>query len=236
MKISFSFVKDLLFPKMCFGCSRLGSYLCSSCTKKFKLINKSICPYCQRGSYFGLTHPGCKRRSGLDGLESFFYYDVLVKKIVKNIKYRLVTEAIDDFLQAIPRQKIEELFFYKQLAKDFIFLPVPLHLKRERKRGFNQSEEMVKFFAQILKFPVNNKLIVRERNTKPQVELEKPKERYKNILSAFSLAKDIGISQIKGKNYIIFDDVWTTGWTIKEIARVLKKTGAAKIFALTIAR
>jgi ComF family protein len=231
-----SFLKDLLFPKICFGCGCLRSYLCPSCVNRLKLINTDVCPYCQRGSYFGLTHPACKRRLGLDGLKSFFYYDNLVKKIVKNIKYQLVTEAIGDFLKSIPRQKIEELFFYKQLAKDLVFLPVPLHPKRERKRGFNQSEEMVGFFAKVLNFPINNKLIIRARDTKPQVELEKPKDRYKNILGAFSLAKDVGIDEIKGKKFIIFDDVWTTGWTIKEIARVFKKAGSAKVFALTIAR
>lgn len=231
-----SFLKDLFFPKICFGCDRLGCYLCSSCLNKLKLINKDICSYCQERSYFGLIHPGCKRRWGLDGLKSFFYYDSLVKKIVKNIKYQLVTEAIDDFLPAIPQRKIEELFFYKQLAKDFIFVPVPLHPQRQRRRGFNQAEKMVEFFAKILNFPINNKLIIRVRSTKPQVELKKPRDRYKNILGAFSLAKNVMREQIKGKLFIIFDDVWTTGWTIKEIAKVLKKNGAARVFALTIAR
>jgi len=229
-------LKNLLFPKICFGCSRLGSYLCPSCINKLRVIEKDICPYCRKGSYFGLTHPACRRWRGLDGLKSFFYYDDLVKKIVKNIKYQLVTEAIGDLRQAISREKIEELFFYKQLAKDFIFIPVPLHPTRERKRGFNQAEELLKNFAKILNFPINNKLVVRTRATKPQVELKKPKERYINILGAFSLAKSINVNQIKGKKFIIFDDVWTTGWTIKEIAKVLKKAGAAKVFALTIAR
>jgi len=229
-------LKNVFFPKICFGCGRLGSYLCPSCINKLRLINKDVCPYCQRGSYFGLTHPTCRRWRGLDGLKSFFYYDNLVKKIVKNIKYQLVTEAIDDLWQAISREKIEELFFYKQLAKDFIFIPVPLHRKKERKRGFNQAKELVKFFAKILNFSINNKLIIKVKDTKPQVELEKPEDRYKNILGAFSLVKNVKVEQIKGKKFIIFDDVWTTGWTIKEIAKVFKKTGAAKVFALTIAR
>lgn len=229
-------IKNLLFPKFCFACHRFGSYLCPLCAKKLRLIKNDVCPYCQKQSYFGLTHPGCKRRLGLDGLKSFFYYDDLVKKIIINIKYRLVTEAIDDFLTAIPYQKIAGLFFYKQLGKDFIFTPVPLHPKRQRKRGFNQSEEMVRFFARVVNFPVNKKLIIRIKNTKPQAELKKPRERYKNILGAFSLAKNIKTQPVKGKKFVVFDDVWTTGWTIKEIARVLKKAGASKVFALTIAR
>lgn len=236
MNILVSLARDILFPKYCFSCGRLGSYLCLLCARKLRAIDKDICPYCEKASYFGLTHYGCRRRFGLDGLKAIFFYDKLVKKIVKNIKYRLVTEAIDDFLQAIPREKIEELFFYKQLAKNFVFLPVPLHSKRQRKRGFNQSEEMVKFFAKILAFSFDDRLVIRARDTKPQVELKELKDRYKNILGAFSLAKKTTANQIEGKRFIIFDDVWTTGWTIKEIARVLKKAGAAKVFALTVAR
>ena len=235
MGVLLSFIKEILFPKHCLGCGRLGSYLCPSCIKKLKATN-DICPHCDKRSYFGLVHYGCRRKFDLDGLKSIFYYDNLVKKIIKNIKYQLVEEATDDLLKSIPQSKIEEIFFYKQLARDFIFIPVPLHLKRERKRGFNQSEEMVKFFAKILNFPIENRLIIRARNTKPQVELEKPIERHKNIIGAFSLAKESVSTRIKGKSFIIFDDVWTTGWTIKEIARVLKKAGAAKVFALTIAR
>lgn len=229
------FLKELLFPKTCFGCQRFGSYVCPNCARRLK-IAKDVCPYCQKESYFGLTHPACRRKWGLDGLKSFFYYDDLLKKIIKNIKYQLVKEAINDFCYSIPKSKLEELLFYKKLAEDFIFLPVPLHQKRERNRGFNQAEELAKFFVKILNFPLENNLIVRTKETKPQAELKKPKERYRNILDAFSLAKNINQEEIKGKRFIIFDDVWTTGATVKEITRLLKKNGAIKIFALTIAR
>lgn len=229
------FLKELIFPKICFGCGRLGSYFCLSCAKKLPSA-KDVCPYCKNASYFGLTHPGCQKKWGVDGLKSFFYYNDLVKKIIKNIKYQLVVEATKDFLQAIPPSKIEELFFYKKIAKDFILLPVPLHRKREKIRGFNQAEKIANFFAQIFNFSFNNKLILRIKETRPQAELKTPKERYKNILGAFSLAKNVKSNQIKEKKFIIVDDVWTTGATIKEIGRVLKKNGAAKVFGLTLAR
>jgi len=236
MKALIAFFKNALFPKFCFACGRLGAYLCPRCQNNLSTIKQDVCPYCERASYFGLTHYGCRRCMGLDGLKAIFYYGDLTKKIIKNIKYQLVKEAIADFLQAIPRQKIEELFFYKQLAANFTFIPVPLHPKRERKRGFNQAEELAKFFSTALGFPIRKDLVIRTKDTKPQVEMKKPKERYKNILGAFSLEKSVATDQIEGKNFIIFDDVWTTGWTIKEISRILKKAGAAKVFALTVAR
>lgn len=172
----------------------------------------------------------------MDGLKSIFRYDDLVKKIIAQIKYRLVKEAIDEFVASIPPQKKEELFFYKQLAKDYKFLPVPLHRKKLRQRGFNQSFEMVKFFADMLNFPVVEEMVSRVKNTKPQVEFSTPKDRQNNIVGAFSLTDHIISNQIEGKKFIVFDDVWTTGWTIKEITKVLKKHGASKVFALTIAR
>lgn len=229
-------LKDILFPKYCFNCSRLGSYLCLSCKDKLKMINKDICPYCEKGSYFGLTHPLCRKKYGLDGLKSICHYDNLVKKIIKQIKYRLVKEAVIDFLVTISQLKMTELLFYKKLVKEIKIIPVPLHRRRQRERGFNQSELMAQFFSQMLRFSITNNVIVRTKNTKPQVEFKTPKERYQNILGVFSLVKNISLDRIQNKNFIIFDDVWTTGWTIKEIGRVLKKKGANKIFALTIAR
>lgn len=229
-------IADLLFPKYCFNCFKLGHYICLSCGHRLKIIMKDVCPYCEKGSYFGLTHPLCRKKYGLDGLKSIYHYDDLVKKIIKQIKYRLVTEAVDDFLKTIPQAKMTELLFYKQLAKEIKIIPVPLHKNRLLQRGFNQSQFMAQFFWQMLKFPIIDNLVVRLKNTTPQVEFKKPKERYQNILGAFSFNQNININEIQAKNFIIFDDVWTTGWTIKEIAKILKKGGADKVFALTVAK
>ncbi|EKE14247.1 MAG: hypothetical protein ACD_12C00605G0002 [uncultured bacterium] len=139
-------------------------------------------------------------------------------------------------MATISQLKMTELLFYKKLVKKIEIISVPLYWERQRERGFNQSELMARFFSQMLKFSIINDVIIRIKNTKPQVEFKTPKERYQNILGAFSLAKNISLDRIQSKNFIIFDDVWTTGWTIKEMGRVLKKKGANKVFALTIAR
>lgn len=232
----FSFLKEIFFPKRCFTCGRFGTYICSYCLRKFKTINRDVCPYCQKWSFFGLTHFGCQRRLGLDGLKSFFFYDGLVIKTIKEIKYRLVSEAINDFWRIIPIKKLEELFFLKKLAKEWFFLPVPLSQKKEKKRGFNQSKELVNFLSIFLGIKIKDNLIIRHKETKPQTELKTPKERYLNVFNAFCLKKGIDKEEIFGKNFIIFDDVWTTGSTIKEITKVLKRKGANKVFALTIAQ
>lgn len=232
----FSFLKEILFPKVCFGCGRLGSYFCLHCAKKLKTVKKDTCPYCQKWSFFGLTHFQCQRKLGLNGLKSFYYYDERLRKLIKEIKYQLVREAIADFWRLVPFKKIEELFFYRKLTQEIFFLPVPLHLQREKRRGFNQAFELVKFLSQFLGIKIKDDLIIRVKETKPQAELKTPKERYFNLLGAFSVKDKAKKEAIQGKNFIIFDDVWTTGATIKEITKVLKRNGANKVFALTIAQ
>lgn len=231
-----SFIKDILFPKYCFGCSKIGVYICLFCQKRLQTLHFDICPYCRKKSYFGLTHPACKRENGIDGLKSIYRYNDVVKKIILQIKYRLVSDAIAEFMAVVPHHKKEELLFYRQLSHSFIFIPIPLHEKRLKKRGFNQSYEMAVFFSQMLQFPIDRDLVIRKKQTKPQVAFVAPKDRYLNIVGAFALADCVSEDRIKNKQFIIFDDVWTTGWTIREAAKVLKKHGATKVFALTMAR
>lgn len=229
------FVKNSLFPKICFGCGRLGVYICTSCFAKLVPTTHDQCPYCRKASYFGLTHPGCSGTLRINGLKSFYYYSPLARKIIKSIKYRLVQDAMDDFLNTIPNDRVSELFFYKKIAKSTTLIPVPLHSKRHARRGFNQSAEITNYFSAKLGFPVNDTFISRSRNTVPQATLKTHRDRYKNILGAFKLT-DKATSRVKNGNFIIVDDVWTSGSTIKEICRTLKRNGAHKVFALTLVR
>lgn len=226
-------IKTLLFPKFCFGCKKYGRYLCQSCRTKLKPTRGDICYYCGKKSYFGLTHPGCRRRGGLDGLSSFFYYDGLTKRIITTIKYQLVTEAVRELMATLPEGKIKELQFYKKLDTDLIIIPVPLHPARLRRRGFNQSRLYARFFSDRLSLPLGVDVVTRIKNTRPQVELKNAQERYLNMIGAFQVDENVNL---KNKSIIVVDDVWTTGATIKELGRTLKKAGASRVYALTIAR
>src|SRR3989344_5386601 len=96
-----SFLKDILFPKQCFGCGRLGVYICSLCQKQYKTVSSDRCIQCMRRSYMGLTHPLCRTKYGINEVKSIFAYEGIVKKIIKQIKYRYVYEACDEFLRSI---------------------------------------------------------------------------------------------------------------------------------------
>lgn len=228
-------LKNALFPKVCYGCGKLGVYICPTCVAKLAPVRGDQCPYCQKASYFGLTHPSCTGASRLDGLKSFYYYSPLTRKIIKGIKYRLVKDAMPDFMHTIMLDKIVDLFFYKKITTQIVIIPVPLHTKRLARRGFNQSVDIALFFSEKLGIKMDVASIERSRNTPPQASLKTPYDRYRNIHGAFAVIKN-SEEVIKNNDFIIVDDVWTTGSTIKEMCRVLKKNGARKVFALTLVR
>jgi ComF family protein len=117
-----------------------------------------------------------------------------------------------------------------ELAEDAdLIAPVPLHSKRLKQRGFNQALLLAKAFPRV---PLGLEAVVRVRHTVPQVEL-KPKERRDNVKGAFAVPDP---AMVKAKNVLLLDDVYTTGATVRECAKVLLKAGARQVEVLTVAR
>lgn len=190
-----------------------------------------MCVGCNKTTLNGLTHQECKDVFGLDGCISFFRYEGLVQKIIRKIKYGLVYDAAEDIVDVIPNSIIDQVLFYKSISSNISIIPIPLHKKRKRDRGFNQSEKLFQNIAKKINVPLHTNIVIRKKYTIPQVEMKSKSEREKNIVDAFYVTKNIS-----GNDYIICDDVWTTGTTIKELCKELKKNGAKNIYALTIAR
>lgn len=108
-------------------------------------------------------------------------------------------------------------------------IPVPLHRARKRRRGYNQSEVLARELGKILQIPVSTDVIFRIRNTRPQKDLDE-KERFFNLKGAFGVSKKW---EPKG-NVLVVDDIYTTGSTIHNMAGILRKAGAPKVYFLTI--
>ena len=225
------FLKDLFFPRVCLGCGFLGSHICPSCEKKIKKVQKDWCFYCKQPSFLGLTHPKCQK-GGVDGVVTAFYYNDVLKRIVKNIKYRLVREGLKDFFLLIPQETYAKLDRYNKLYRDTLLMPIPLSSKRKRQRGFNQSEELVNHIMQFLSFS-RAKNLIKIHDTKSQSQTMSHAERKKNIKGAFAVEDG---EEISGRVIVLVDDVVTTGATVAEAVRVLKKQGAAKVFVFAIAK
>jgi len=226
------FFTDLLFPKFCLGCGYIGVYLCLSCQNKLKPIKQDVCLYCKEPSLFGLTHPGCQKKLNIDGLLTLYYYSPILKKIIKNIKYRLAVQVWQEFYQIIKPEVIEKLGFYKKLSSDFIIQPIPLTKNKYNERGFNQAKIISIFFQKFINYPIVD-LLVRKKETLAQAQLESLKKRYQNVRGAFQV---IDKKYLNNKWVILVDDVVTTGSTVAEAARVLKGAGAKKVYVLALAK
>ncbi|MCC7201464.1 MAG: ComF family protein [Nitrospirae bacterium] len=118
------------------------------------------------------------------------------------------------------------------LSAQTMIVPVPLHLKRLREREFNQSAIIGSVIGKRYGIPVAANTLMRHRNTRPQVELD-AKERKENVTGAFCVEDR---TLIEGRKIILVDDVYTSGSTLNECTRVLKRNGADKVYVITIAR
>lgn len=239
------FLLDFIFPKFCLGCNKFGTYFCSACARQIKQGNL-ICPSCERASIGGLIHPLCCKKYGLDGLWSLGIYEDPLKKVIQKLKYRFVkdlaevlTDLMIQYWARFSPQFLEDI--KKDGGKGWVVVPVPLHPKRQKYRGFNQSAQMGKLLAQKLGLKYEEAL-KRISFTEPQVGL-KGKERRQNLKGAFALSSNHKPSHPKDDqpmagaiSYLLVDDVWTTGSTLKECCSVLKKGGAKKVWAITLAR
>lgn len=226
---------DLVFPKKCLGCGKTGAYFCLDCLNLVSLEPKRICPVCQKPSIGGLTHSRCRSPQSLDGLTSIFAYRGVVKKAITKLKYQFVSDLAQDLVELFLSFGGEDrVFSHLCRQKEIIFVSIPLHSSRKRWRGFNQAELLGRLITQNLGIEFLPGVLKRVRKTQPQVELNKD-ERKRNIQNAFEFDPDYQLLVIKHQ-LILFDDVWTSGATLKEAAKALKRKGAKKVWGLTIAR
>lgn len=225
---------DLFYPKRCVGCGRLGRYICVFCQKLVIPIasNECICPMCNRKAIAGVTHPGCHSRYSLDGLTSFFYYHDVVRKAIKTIKYRFVSDLASEFVHLVPFAAYE---VRSAMGDPQSFLvPMPLHDSRLRFRGFNQAEKLGEYVAARLNISLKTGILRRARETGSQVEMKSSEDRLKNMKHVFSVQNSASFSI--HDSILLFDDVFTTGATMREAANVLKRAGARFVWGVTMAR
>ncbi|TRZ50861.1 ComF family protein [bacterium] len=230
------FIIDLLFPKFCLGCGYIGVYLCQSCQDKLKPIKLDICLYCEEPSLYGLTHPNCTNKFNVDGLLVLYYYNPILKRIIKNIKYRLATEVWEEFYRSIKTETIDRIGFYKRLASNFIIQPIPLTKNKFQERGFNQAQMIGLFFQRFLHFPIVD-LLIRKKETSAQAQIKNKKERYMNVKGMFDINDKCRDAKFcVSTNVILVDDVVTSGATVKEAAKILKQNGIKKVYILALAK
>lgn len=223
---------DLLFPKYCLGCGQAGQYFCKNCLSQLKPVPQ-VCPVCEQGSYFGKTHSFCSTKYGLDGLTSFFRFEGIARQAIHKLKYRLVTDLKEEFFSVILRQAKQQNGlgnFIRQYQP--IVVPIPLHQRKENVRGFNQSSLFGKTIAKEFGLKFSDKILLRSKPGISQTKLSMA-ERKQNVKDAFTVSSRYLLTT---NTYLLVDDVWTTGATLKTACSLLKHSRAQKVWGLTIAR
>lgn len=253
---------DFFFPKTCVGCGKLGTYFCKVCVSEFSLAYP-ICPVCHKGSIGGVTHTRCRREYGLDGLLSIFAYQTAIQEAVKRLKYRFVREMGEGFVEAAILRMDSSMISFFQDSR-FVICPVPLSPARERWRGFNQAALLGEILARRMGLAYVS-LLRRVKETQALAELrvrltqeerqelsvrylsktqrmmaerrwlgeKKAKARAEQMRGAFEISQK---SKVRSQKYLLVDDVWTSGATIGECAKVLKRNGALSVWGFTFAR
>lgn len=228
---------DIIFPKSCLGCSKPGLYICIDCINKLPKPVQT-CPFCQKPSIDGVTHTKCRKKLGIDGIYSIFSYSGVVRKAILKLKFKYADDIVSDLVKyAVKRLKADRV-----LPKKAILTPIPLYWYKENVRGFNQSNLLGKQIAKEMGWDFNDDILIRKKLKKLQSVLKK-EERVKNIRGVFSFNPNCQLfatsskrRSSSGRNCIIFDDVYTTGSTLREAAKVLKRRGVRRVWGLTIAK
>lgn len=229
---------DIIFPKSCLGCGKGSLFLCENCSLSLEQVSFQLCPVCEKAiTIAGEKCDLCKRSSAhkIDKLiVAGRYDDPLLSRLIHAYKYKFIEELsvpLGDFM-------LRSLKKWSFPIPDLI-VPVPLHRKRLKWRGFNQAELLAEYLGSNivpgLTIPVAANLLIRTKNTIPQMKIRKYKQRINNISQAFE-AKHPAEYRLGSKNILLVDDVCTTGSTIFECAKIISRTKPRTITAAVIAR
>lgn len=190
---------------------------CSGCGKVFESHARGdhYCAVCLKNNW------------NFSKASAFFLYADTITNLIHSLKYRGETTSLATLTNIVRKNFHPPLF-----AGTEIIIPVPLHAKRLRERGFNQSVLIARSLFSYENKRIDTSILQRHRWTKPQAGHD-GKARRKNLRNAFSVTNP---ERIKGKKIVLIDDVFTTGTTVNECAGVLLKAGAAEVTVFTLAR
>lgn len=235
----FNKVVDIFFPRRCVDCEShitqgKRNFICSQCWSQVSLITPPFCTLCGIPFVSKDTIPEgylcgqCRRkRPYFNTALSFAVYDGAIKELLHQYKYNKKIGIADDLFTLV--EDFSERVWHTRMNA---VIHVPLHKDNLRDRGFDQSFVLAKKISSHFRLPSIADNVVRIKKTVSQVGLSKPK-RIENTQGAFMVKRP---AELKGKNILLIDDVMTTGATVNECAKVLKKAGVQSISVLTVAR
>ena len=218
---------DLLFPRWCISCGREGEYICLSCNRSLTRILPPLCPKCGQPQSRATLCPSCTDwTTEIDGIRAPFQFDGVIRQAIHQLKYNnlrdlagLLAQLLSDYLATSP-------------VPGEVLVPVPLHPKRLRERGYNQSHLLAQELGRLTTLPVVDDCLIRQRHVPPQARTSTVDERRGNVASAF-FCRD---GRLRDKQVLLIDDVSTSGATLDACAGALKQAGALSVWGLVLAK
>jgi ComF family protein len=218
---------DFLFPQWCVGCWQEGDFICASCQYSLSEISPPLCPKCGRPQPDGALCSNCVSwQAEIDGIRSPFKFDGVMRQAIHQLKYQNL-RAI-----AAPLANLLRDYLATNPVPGDVLVPMPLHQKRLRERGYNQSHLLARALGKLTNLSVVDNCLLRQKYAHPQARSSNVEERRSNVIDAFNCRDQ----RLKGTQVILIDDVATSGATLDAAAAALKKAGAASVWGLVMAR
>jgi ComF family protein len=217
------FLLDIIFPKRCV-CGKWDTLICEECFKEISQEKTQLCPICKKLSGNGKTCSSCRAKSNLTGVMILGEHKGKLKQFIWEYKYNFKRD-----LGAPLGRILADRFGNFIIQKNFLITTVPISKKRKNWRGFNQSELLARQLSVSLNVEYGG--LLTKMNTKSQVGLGR-KDRIKNIKKSIRLKDGDKII----KKILLVDDVYTSGATLEECAKVLREAGAREVWGLVLSR
>lgn len=222
-----------LYPAKCRACEvSLGvtsiPYICADCWNDIQFLEPPWCDICGTPGIDGLCDPCATSPPRYGKLRSIALYQTTLQQAVHLFKFEKKKTFVKHLIQLINSHIPSDCSITEY---DFI-LPVPIHKKRLRERGFNQATLLANGIAKAVGVPVLTDSLIRHRHTVAQSSLDR-EERQQNIIGAFQIQNP---RTLNGKRILVVDDVFTTGATIREVVNELWTADPAEVDVLTLAR
>lgn len=220
-------VVDFFFPRRCVGCGRTGDFLCTSCCQKLPRLLPPFCQKCGKPESSDNLCPTCwGQQNEIGGIRSPFRFDGVIRQAIHELKYRnlkaisgCLAKLLADYLQVNP-------------VPGEVLVPVPLHPRRLRERGYNQSSLLARELGRLVALPVIEDSLFRLKDSLPQAKTATVEGRQRNVADAFACRDQ----RLSGKHALLVDDVCTSGATLEACAAALKAAGTVSVWGLTLAR
>jgi competence protein ComFC len=218
---------DWLYPPTCPGCKKAGVTFCLDCLSKLRFLSENICKVCglpvKKPST--LCQDCAVQLPAYNQMRSWVVYQDSIREAIHDLKYR---------------QNIGLGFFFSKPLLTMLYesdwqidlvIPIPISRSHFKQRGYNQSALISRPLARMAGIPHSNNSVARVKETATQTTLN-AKERFKNMDDAFLGNPD----KLKGRSVLVVDDVITTGATMQNCSKAIKKAGAEKVYCLSVAR